>query len=108
MVFADKKMYLQPFSIIFKYVYERTFAYKIIIGNRLQARKRFRTALKLTQASSVKTCQRPGICRRKSYWIKKAILPGNYAQSAYKWRLACETARPAGFGRDKLLAMYII
>lgn len=39
---------------------------------------------------------------------KKAILPGNYAQSAYKWRLACETARPAGFGRDKLLAMYII
>ena len=71
MVFADKKMYLQPFSIIFKYVYERTFAYKIIIGNRLQARKRFRTALKLTQASSVKTCQRPGLCRRKSYWIKK-------------------------------------
>ena len=48
------------------------------------------------------------ICRRKSYWIKKAILPGNYAQSAYKWRLACETARPAGFGRDKLLAMYYI
>jgi len=39
---------------------------------------------------------------------KRAILPGNYAQSAYKWRLAGETAQPAGFGRDKLLAMYII